>query len=290
MIQNTDIFTPIVDDPYIQGKIAACNVTNDVFACGVIDIKSVLCFLAAPIEIPKSVLSEVLRGFQDFLEDISAGIVGGHTIINPWFLIGGTATGFVEENHLIRNDGVKDGDILILTKPLGVQPAMAVFRVMKRPEFLSNITDTVPEAELQEIVDKAVQLMVTSNRPVIQKLRELAETTSGKFKVHAMTDVTGFGLAGHAENLAVASGMDIEITQVPHIKWTMELSDLMGYDMDNARAAETAGGMLICVAETDKDLVINALKEACVDHFIVGKAKKGTGKVTLSKNIEFVAV
>ncbi len=290
MIQKTDIFTPIIDDPYIQGKIAACNMTNDVFACGATSVNSVLCFLAAPVEVPHWVLSRIILGFQDFVKEFGSGITGGHTIINPWVLIGGMATGFVDAEHLVTHAGAKEGDILILTKPLGVQPAMALYRIMKRPEYLSDITETIPESELQTIIDKAVTVMLTSNVHVTRAMRDLQDATSGSFKVHAMTDVTGFGLAGHAENLAVGNDVDIIITKIPHIKWTLELSRFLGYDMENGRSAETAGGVLLCIAEGDRNVAINALEKQGIDHHEVGRVVKGTGKVTMSKDVEFETI
>lgn len=288
MIQNTDIFTPIVDDPYIQGKIAACNITNDVFACGALDIRSMLCFLAAPSTIPGWVLTDILMGMKDFLKDLECEITGGHTIINPWILLGGTATGFTDERYLIRNTGMKPGDILILTKALGTQPAMALHRVIKRPEFLENVMELVPRSELQGIVDNAIEAMVTTNKPAVEVIHELIDESNGQFKVNAMTDVTGFGLAGHAENLAKASRVDVEISRIPHFKWTMELSEMMGYDLANARSAETAGGLLIALNPKHQERLENALEARGIPHYLVGRAiSSGTGKVHVSSKVIF---
>lgn len=288
MIQNVDIFTPIVDDPETQGKIAACNITNDVYATGCLDINSMLCFLAAPVELPQWVLSGMLDGFQAFLKDLGTRVTGGHTIINPWVLIGGTATGFVDSKYLVTNQGVQDGDSLILTKPLGTQPVMALSRMMKKPEFMVTALEILPESDMHRIIEQAITIMTTSNKVVTEITRNLSDQAKQGFKVHAMTDVTGFGLAGHAENLARASKVDIEITRVPHIKWALELSNLMGYDMDNARSAETAGGMMISIGQDHKKLLVKSLEDAGIDHFEVGRARSGSGNVSLSSKVEFL--
>jgi len=289
LVQNIDIFTPIVDDPYTQGKIAACNLTNDVFAVGALDLLGVLCFLATPMDVPKTALNQILNGFQDFLKEIDTSIIGGHTIINPWILIGGSVSAKITGKHIVRNSGAKSGDVLVLTKPLGTQPAMALSRMLKQPKLLDGIEEIIPKNEIEEIPDKAIKLMQTSNKPVVEIIRDLSSQPISDFKVHAMTDVTGFGLAGHAENIARASNVDIEINKIPHIKWTLELSEMCGYNMKNARSAETAGGMLIALTNKNAEKLVKKLGDAGISNFIVGKVKRGSGNVLLSKNVEFVA-
>lgn len=287
MIQNIDIFTPIVDDPFVQGQIAACNVTNDVFACGATEITHLLAFLAAPVDLPRWALAEMMNGMQAFVKSLGpgAGIAGGHTVINPWVLVGGVATGLARVADIITHDGVRPGDVLVLTKPLGIQPAMGLSRLLKRPEFVDEVRAFMTDDEMHEIVQRAIALMVTSNKPVAEVVRAL-----GKERVHAMTDVTGFGLLGHAENLASASKVDIEITSLPHLRHGMELADLFGYELKGGRSAETAGGMLVAVAPAAVATFRTMLDERGVFNAIVGSAREGPGVAWLASNVEYLAV
>jgi selenide,water dikinase len=290
LVQNIDVFTPIVDDPETQGRIAACNVTNDLFACGVLDVTGFLSFLATPAEVPRSSLAGILNGMQSFLKDFGVAITKGQTIQNPWLLIGGAASGIVEKKHLVTHANVKVGDVLILTKPLGVQSVMAMSRVINHPDMVGEVTAVMPEVEMRATIEKAISLMSASNKPVIEAIRALAGKGKGTFKPHAMTDVTGFGLVGHAGNLARASGVDIEITRVPAIRHAIALSTLFGYPMKEGKAVETAGGMLVAVAKSDENRFLEALRDKGVTGHVVGRAKPGSGVATLFDRAEYVDV
>ncbi|MBN2150440.1 MAG: selenide, water dikinase SelD [Candidatus Lokiarchaeota archaeon] len=290
LVQNIDVFTPIVDDPETQGRIAACNVTNDLFACGVLDVTSFLAFLATPCEVPRWALAGILNGMQSFLKDLGAAITKGQTIQNPWLLVGGAASGVVEKEHLVSHEGVMPGDVLVLTKPLGIQSVMAMARVIKHADMVGDVASVMPEGEMRPTIDRVIALMTESNKPVVDAARLLAASGRGRFKVHAMTDVTGFGLAGHAGNLAIASGVDIEITSVPAVRHAIALSRLFGYPMEEGKAAETAGGMLVAVAKADERKFLDALLDKGVTGYVVGRAKAGSGKAYLSDQTEFVDV
>jgi selenide,water dikinase len=290
LVQNIDVFTPIVDDPETQGRIAACNVTNDLFACGVLDVTSFLSFLATPAEVPRWALAGILNGMQGFLKDLGVAITKGQSIQNPWLLVGGSASGIVGKAHLVSHANVKPGDVLILTKPLGVQPVMAMSRIIKHPDLIGDVISVMPERDLKPTIEKAIALMTASNKPVVEAVRALGARGKEAFKVHAMTDVTGFGLVGHAGNIARASGVDIEITRVPAMKHAIALSTLFGYPMKEGRAAETAGGMLVAVAKPDEKRFLDALHDKGVTGHVVGRAKAGSGVAILSDRAEYVEV
>ncbi len=290
LVQNIDVFTPIVDDPETQGRITACNVTNDLFACGVVNVTSFLSFIATPAEVPRWALAGILNGMQAFLKDLGVAITKGQSIQNPWLLIGGSASGIVEREHLVSHSGVKPGDVLVLTKPLGVQSVMAMSRVIKEPGMAGEVISIMPEGEIKPTIDRVVALMTASNKPVVEAARALAASGKGSFKPHAMTDVTGFGLVGHAGNLARASGVDIEITRIPAIKHAIALSALFGYPMKEGTAAETAGGMLVAVANPDEKRFLDALRDKGVTGHVVGRAKAGPGIAKLSDRAEYVDV
>jgi len=265
-------------------------VTNDLFACGVLDVKSYLAFLATPAEVPRWALAGILNGMQAFLKDLGVAITKGQTIQNPWLLVGGSASGIVEKDQLVSHSGVKPGDVLVLTKPLGVQSVMAMSRIIKNPEMIDDITSVIPRSEIKPTIDKVIALMTASNRPVVQAARALAGSGKNPFKVHAMTDVTGFGLVGHAGHLASASGVDIEITRVPAVKHAFALSKFFGYPMEEGKAAETAGGMLVAVARADERRFLDALQDKGVTGHVVGRAKAGSGVAILSGRAEYVDV
>ncbi|ENN96590.1 selenophosphate synthetase [Methanocaldococcus villosus KIN24-T80] len=281
--KTVDVFTPIVDDPYIQGKIAACNSTSDIYAMGFLDIIGVLCIIGFPEKFPIEISKEMLRGFQDFCRENKTSIVGGHTIINPWPLIGGAVTGVGKEEELLTKAGAKEGDLLILTKPLGTQTAMALSRVPDEfKEFIG-----LSEEEIKEIIDKAIELMTTSNRYALMALRK-AEERVGDRIANALTDVTGFGILGHSNEIAKFSKKLIEIKALPCIKKTPELSKMFGHPLLEGYGAETAGGLLISAKKEYKDDLIDELEKVGYA-FEVGEVKRGEGKAVL-KNPKIIEV
>jgi len=140
LVKNIDILTPIIDEPQIMGEIAACNVTNDVFAMNVPEISGMLVFLGINTNTPMEIAEGILEGIKNFMEKkINSKVVGGHTIYSEWPLIGGEASGFVDKNKIIPKSGVKEGDKLILTQPIGLQGIMAAYRALKNmPDILEN--------------------------------------------------------------------------------------------------------------------------------------------------------
>ena len=128
VLNTLDFFTPMVDEPEIQGRIAGSNVTSDIYALAVTNIVSVLSIMAFPENMPDELAVGMLKGFGDFCREMGAPVVGGHTIRNPWPIIGGAATGISEIEKIIYTKGAQVGDRLFLTKPLGIAPAMAAYR------------------------------------------------------------------------------------------------------------------------------------------------------------------
>jgi len=285
-VKTVDVFTPIVDDPYIQGKIAACNSTSDVYAMGVSEIIGALVILGIPPELPTNIAREMLKGFQDFCRDNDTTIIGGHTILNPWPLIGGSITGVGSPEDILTKAGAKVGNTLILTKPLGNQTAMALSRVT---EEFEDLIDLNPE-EKEYIINKAIELMTTSNRDALLVLREL-EKEIGKKIANAMTDITGFGIIGHTKEMAEQSNVEIEISMLPVIKGTPELASLFGHALCIGYGAETAGGLLISVDEEYAEKLIHKLTENNIYAFNVGKVlKNGVGIAKLSENVKIVEI
>jgi selenide,water dikinase len=279
VLNTLDFFTPIVDEPEIQGRIAGSNVTSDIYALAVTDIVSVLSIMAFPENMPDELAVGMLKGFGDFCREMGAPVVGGHTIWNPWPIIGGAATGVSEIRKIIYTKGAQVGDRLFLTKPLGIAPAMAAYRLRKEEEGRELLKE-VPEDLVETAVAEAIEGMITSNKPVAEAMQ--------KVPVHAATDVTGFGLKGHAGNMAVLSNVDIVIDQLAVIRGTPILTEIFGYPLLQGEAKETAGGMLIAVDKEDADGLLSELDKRKVRHFEVGYVTEGNGNVNVVKNAKVI--
>jgi selenide,water dikinase len=188
VVQTVDFFAPIVDDPYIFGQIAAANSLSDIYAMGG-EAKTALSIVGFPTKgIDLNVLGEIMRGGLDKLTEAGVALLGGHSVRDEEIKFGYAITGTIEPKKIKQNRGGQVGDRVILTKPLGVG---LITTAIKRGSALS------------EHVQTAVATMLQLNRR--------AAEISLKFRVHAMTDVTGFGLAGHASEVARASHLTIEI-------------------------------------------------------------------------------
>jgi selenide, water dikinase len=279
ILNTLDFFTPIVDEPEIQGRIAGSNVTSDIYALGVTKIVSVLSIMAYPEDMPDELAVGMLKGFGDFCREMDAPVVGGHTIRNPWPIIGGAATGVGDPEKVVYTKGAKAGDRLFLTKPLGIAAGMAAYRLRKEPEG-QELLKEVPEDLVEEAVSEAIEGMITSNKPVADAMQSVP--------VHAATDVTGFGLKGHAANMAVLGKVDIVIDQLAVIRGTPVLAELFGYPLLQGEAKETAGGMLIAVSKQDEDDLLSELDRRKVRHFEVGYVKEGVGNVTILKDARVI--
>jgi selenide,water dikinase len=285
LVKNLDIFTPIVDEPELMGEIAACNVTNDIFAMNVPKISGMLVFLAINVNTPIEIAEGILRGIKNFIETkVESKVVGGHTIYSEWPLIGGEASGFIDKDSVIYKQGVKVGDKLILTKPIGLQAIMAAYRILKEmPELLSAYSKT----ELLESISLATKIMTTPNQGVV---RTIHSYKNFKF-VHAMSDVTGFGLSGHAKEMLQNSKLSAKITRVPYIRLAKELSEELGYGFNDCSCHETAGGMLMAVDSTKVEDFSARLEREGTKNWIVGvieKTKPGT--VEIVDDVEHIEV
>lgn len=285
LVKNLDILTPIVDEPDITGQIAACNVTNDIFAMNVPEVSGMLVFLAIQTSTPIDVAKGILEGIKYFMEkQINSKVVGGHTIYSEWPLIGGEASGFTNKNDIIRKGGVKLGDKLILTKPTGIQAISAAYRILKdAPEMLDSYSLT----ELKNSINFAIEIMTTSNQNVVKTIHSFKDFSF----IHAMSDVTGFGLAGHLHEMLQNSELSAVIEKVPSIKLAREISKDLGYAFNDCRSAETAGGMLIATANDKAEELSSALESNGIKNWIIGTIDNVKPKyVRVSEQVEHIEV
>ena len=201
IVHTVDFFTPIVDDPFDFGRIAATNALSDVYAMGGTPATALNLVAFSLEQLGEEVLLEILRGASEVASDAGVAILGGHSIEDPEPKFGWSVTGIVSPDEVLTNATARPRDALVLTKPLG---AGAVSTAGKR-----GVAGAPIEA--------AVEVMTTLNREGAQAAREAG--------AHAMTDVTGFGLLGHLHELALASGLeaDLEADAVPAIPGVIEL-------------------------------------------------------------------
>ncbi len=185
LVQTVDFFPPIADDPYTYGAIAATNALSDVYAMGG-EPRLALNIMAVPEDMPKETVHQILRGGYAKVYEAGAMITGGHSILDPEPKYGLAVTGFVHPDKMLTNSGARPGDVLILTKPIGIGVLTAAMK------------GDILEAETRAY---AYSLMTTLNKS--------ARDIMVKYDVHACTDVTGFGLLGHT--LEMAQGSDTEI-------------------------------------------------------------------------------
>jgi selenide, water dikinase len=201
LVQTVDFFTPIVDDPFDFGRIAAANAVSDIYAMGATPITALNLVAFSLQDLGAELLVEILRGGASIAEQAGVAIVGGHSIEDSEPKYGLAVTGVVHPDELLTNAGGRAGDTLVLTKPLG---AGAVSTAVKRG---------IPDPPLAQ----AVEVMTTLNRDASHAARAA--------DAHALTDVTGFGLLGHLHELALASGVSAEVraAALPAIDGVLEL-------------------------------------------------------------------
>ncbi len=267
IVNTVDFFTPIVDDPYVFGQISATNALSDVYAMGG-DPKTALnivCFPKGKMDI--EILGEILRGGADKVKESGAVVIGGHSIIDEEIKFGMAVTGVIHPDKIFRNVGAQEGDALILTKPLGTGIITTALKKDKAS---------------QESLDAAVRAMTTLNAAASRVMRQ--------FPVHACSDITGFGILGHALGMTNGSNISlvIESAKLPLLHEAERLAD-EGYltggckrnrdYLDDKMSIEksvrqglvevaldpqTSGGLLIAVAKTHAEELIAALHAAGV--------------------------
>jgi selenide,water dikinase len=190
LVQTVDFFTPIVDDPYVYGQIAAANALSDVYAMGGQPMTA-LAVAGFPKDVDKAIIKTVFAGGVDMLTRAGVALLGGHTVQDPEIKFGYAVTGHVHPDRMWTNAGARPGDDLLLTKPLGTGVVATAIKFDRAPGPL---------------VQQAVASMTTLNGPAAAALQKLEAGA-----VRACTDITGFGLVGHASAMAAASGVTIEI-------------------------------------------------------------------------------
>uniref|UniRef100_G1U4M1 selenide, water dikinase n=1 Tax=Oryctolagus cuniculus TaxID=9986 RepID=G1U4M1_RABIT len=193
LVQTTDYIYPIVDDPYMMGRIACANVLSDLYAMGVTECDNMLMLLAVSNKMTDrerdKVMPLIIQGFKDAAEEAGTSVTGGQTVLNPWIVLGGVATTVCQPNEFIMPDNAVPGDVLVLTKPLGTQVAVAVHQWLDIPEKWNKIKLVVTQEDVELAYQEAMMNMARLNRtgglliclPREQAARFCAEIKSPKY-------------------------------------------------------------------------------------------------------------
>jgi len=276
IILTLDFFTPIVDDPYLFGQIAATNALSDVYAMGgkPITAMNIICF--PPKKLPMEVLNRILQGGLDKIHEAGVTLVGGHSVEDDEPKYGLSVTGVIHPDRVLRNRGGRAGDRLILTKALG-----------------TGIVSTALKGEEADpaLVDKAVKAMTTLNRRAAELMTQMPE-------IHACTDVTGFGLLGHACEMIEGSdvGLKIDASAVPFFDGVRELVETgfvpgglyrnkdFRMPMIDLKPTcpewlleilfdpQTSGGLLFALPAGDAEILVKKMRDAGIgDAAVVGE-------------------
>lgn len=279
LIQTVDFFTPIVDDPYWFGQIAAANALSDVYAMGGVP-KTAMNLVAFPVkDMDIDILRQVIQGGLDKMREADVVLVGGHSVEDKELKYGLSVTGFIHPGKVLTKKNLKIGDRLILTKPLG-----------------TGIINTAIKGALAspEIIEVVTRLMAALNRTAAEVM--------ASYSVHACTDITGFGLLGHLTEMVKGSGCGVrlESRNIPILSETLSYAGMglipagayhnreffqptVHFDPSVDRIVQdiffdpqTSGGLLICVDKNEVDGLLEALKEEGVqDSAIIGEVISG---------------
>jgi selenide, water dikinase len=277
LVQTVDFFTPVVDDPFAYGRIAAANALSDIYAMGGRPLTA-LAIAGFPKDADRAILSDIFRGGLQTLGEAGVALLGGHTVQDQEIKFGYAVTGEVDPRRVWTNAGARPGDRLILTKPIGTGVIATAIKFGRAAA---------------EVSDGAIASMVQLNRTAADALMALPEGV-----VHACTDITGFGLAGHASEMAIASGcvLEIDVAAVPLLEGALDLVDAntpgggrttqshFGREIEVASTSgdarrvqllydpQTSGGLLVAVAQASADDALAALRRAGVPAHPVGRA------------------
>jgi len=238
----------LVDDPYIQGKIACANVLSDLYAVGIIECDNMLMLLAESTEMNKEdryiCTKLIIQGFNDLANEAGTMVTGGQTVLNPWPIIGGVATSICKSEDIILPENAIEGDVLVLTKPLGTQVVVNLNQWKYREERWGTVKDILTKEDVERAYNIAMNSMARLNKTAAKLMH--------KYKAHAATDVTGFGIIGHGNNLAKnqKSSVSFEIHTLPIIKYMKEVDEKVNiFKLMKGLSAETSGGLLICLSK-----------------------------------------
>lgn len=291
IVQTTDFFYPLVDDPYMQGKIACANVLSDLYAMGVTNCDNMLMLLGVSNQMTlkerEVVTPLVIKGFNDLALEAGTTVNGGQTVLNPWFIVGGVASGVVSNSEFIMPENAVVGDVLVLTKPLGTQIAVNAHQWLEDPKWWARIKDVTTTEEVEKAYQNAMQCMARLNRNAANLMH--------KYDAHGATDVTGFGILGHARNLVAnqKSQVSFVLHTLPILANMVKIFKACGvnFKLLEGYSAETSGGLLVCLTRDKAQSFCDEL-QAVDGHpaWIVGEVVYGNREVRIDEDLKVIEV
>jgi len=293
LAQTTDFFYPLVDDPYMQGRIACANVLSDLYAMGVVNCHNMLMLLAVSKDMTDKerdvVIPLMMQGFQDTAQEAGCLVTGGQTVMNPWVTIGGVASSVCGRADIIMPEGARPGDLLLLTKPIGTQVAVNAHQWLE--EGGERWQKVVAKGTSREEVLAAYRAATLS----MARLNLTGARLMHKHGATAATDVTGFGILGHAANLASnqVEKVDMVLHTLPIIKGMVGIARTMGnmFQLLQGYSAETSGGLLMSIsAEGAAGLAAEVLALEGREAWVIGTVQAGTGSARIVDNPKIVEV
>lgn len=293
IVSTIDFFYPLVDDPYAQGQIGAANVLSDLYSCGITEIRSVLMIISASSQMSKPeqviVTRMMMKGFGDKVKEAGTKVVGGQSVINEFPMIGGAAIGLSREIDPYVPRHAKAGDILVLTKPLGSQILVNVNQYFKNNDAkwrtLSSEKNLINEDEIERLYDRGLDYLSMLNKTAAELMIKHGCTSS--------TDITGFGILGHSQNLAEIqhAEVDFEIDTLPSYATLHKLDKIVrDFKFKEGLAAETSGGLMISFPADRVDAFMHEMKQKGVDTWKIGRITKGSRKAKLVPEVKIVEV
>jgi len=292
LIQTTDYFYPLINDPYKMGWIACNNVISDLYAMGVTRIDNVLMLLATSTKFtPKErdvVIPKIMSGFRDCCYAAGTEVRGGQTARNPWVLLGGCATSVLPRDKFVMPNAAVPGDVLICTKPLGTQVAVNLNQWM-------DLGDEARMKDLKFLTSESIVKAYSDATISMMTLNRNAASIMVKHGAHAATDITGFGILGHAANLAEAQKAKVKmvIEKLPILKHMHTADKALGgmFKLLDGKSAETSGGLLIAIPKNNAEAFVKELKEmGGHDVWIIGHVTEGDRNAQISDSVTVIEV
>lgn len=280
-VSTTDFFYPLVEDPFKQGEIACCNVLSDLYSMGVTHVDNILMILGVSQlmrENEREVITrEMMKGFNSKAIEAGTKVTGGQSVMNPWPMIGGTAISVVKKSEVKFPNNANEGDVLVLTKPLGTQITVnAVQWLIESDEKWTKAKEILSEEELWDCYHTAEKSMARLNLNGAKLMQ--------KYTIGCCTDVTGFGIKGHVENLAVAQKKKLKfrINKLPVIqKMDLINEHILNFKLTQGYSAETSGGLLIAMPRSEAESFVKDMHALGEWAWIIGDVVEGDREVEL---------
>lgn len=291
LIQSCDYFYPIVDDPFMMGKITCANVLSDVYAMGVTNIDSLQIIVKNSSQMTENEIKVIVpllhKGFMSAASEAGCKVNFFNIIENPWCTIGGIASSVCLSDEFIMPENAEPGNVLVLTKPLGTQIACSAHHWIDIPEKWEKIKNIIKEEDLIVLLKQAMSSMA--------RLNKVAASLMHKYNVKCCTDVTGFGILGHANNLVKFQknkNLKFVIEKLPVFQNADKVAEACNMSkLGKGISPETSGGLLLCMTNEDALSFCNEIEEIEKHKaWIIGHVVEGNAVAELAEKVEIISV